>query len=80
MAVVGASTGASVDVDAGGVARGRVVEATLLAGCTFRAVGWAEVNRAKSSRMFRAASQPDKSNKPTPTVCLTRLLIVIPLT
>jgi hypothetical protein len=63
-----------------GAARGRVVEATLLAGRAFCAVGWDEVNRAKSSRMFRAASQPDKSNKPIATVCLTRLLIVIPPT
>jgi hypothetical protein len=28
--------------------------------------------------MFRAASQPDKSNSPIATVCLIRLLIVIP--
>lgn len=42
------------------------------------ALGWEEVNRVKSSRMFRAASQPDKSNNPMGTVCLTRLLIVIP--
>jgi hypothetical protein len=71
------ATGASREVDAAGPVRGRVVEATLLAGCAFCAVGW-EVSRAKSSRMFRAASQPDKSNKPIATVCLTRLLIVIP--
>ena len=42
------------------------------------ALGWAEAKRVKSSRMFRAASQPDKSNNPIGTVCLTRLLIVIP--
>jgi hypothetical protein len=42
------------------------------------AVGCEEVSRAKSSRMFRAASQPDKSNSPIATMCLTRLLIVIP--
>jgi hypothetical protein len=30
--------------------------------------------------MFRAASQPDKSNKLIATLCLTRLLIVIPPT
>jgi hypothetical protein len=77
--VAGLATGASGEVDAVGVVRGRVVEATLLAGCAF-CVGWDEVNREKSSRMFRAASQPDKSNKPIATVCLTRLLIVIPPT
>jgi hypothetical protein len=43
-------------------------------------VGWDEVNREKSSRMFRAASQPDKSNRPTAMLFLTRLLIVIPST
>ena len=74
------ASGASGEVDAGGVVRGRVVEATLLACWAFCAVGWDEVSREKSSRMFRAASHPDKSNKPTPTVCLTRLLIVIPPT
>ena len=76
----GAATGASGEVDAGGVVRGRVVEATFFAGCDFCVVGWDEVSREKSSRMFRAASHPDKSNKPTPTVCLIRLLIVIPPT
>ena len=30
--------------------------------------------------MFRDASQPVRSNKPTPTVCVIRLLIVIPST
>jgi hypothetical protein len=30
--------------------------------------------------MFRDASQPVRSNKPTPTVCVIRLLIVIPPT
>jgi hypothetical protein len=30
--------------------------------------------------MFLAASQPVKSNKPTPMLFLTRFLIVIPLT
>lgn len=74
------ATGASGEVDALGAVRGRVVEATFLAGCDLCAVGWDEVNREKSSRMFRAASQPDKSNKPTPTLCLTRFLIVIPPT
>lgn len=75
----GAAAGASGEVDAGGVVRGRVAEATLFAGA-FCAVGWDEVSREKSSRMFLAASQPDKSNKPTTTVCLTKLLIVIPPT
>jgi len=56
------------------------VEATFLAGCDFCAVGWEEVNREKSSRMFRAASQPERSNKPTKTLFLTRLLFVIPFT
>ena len=76
-------TGISGEVDvvvAAGAERGRVdCVATLRAGCAF-CVGWDEVNRAKSSRMFRAASQPDKSNNPTPTVCLTSLLILIPPT
>lgn len=78
-AVAGVVTGASGEVDAVGVVRGRF-EATFFAGCDFCAVGCDEVNREKSSRMFRAASQPDKSNKLTPTVCLTRFLIVIPPT
>ena len=78
--VAGLATGASGEVDAVGAVRGRVVEATLLAGCIFWAVDWDEVNREKSSRMFRVASQPDKSNKPIATLCLTRLLIVIPPT
>ena len=73
----GAATGASGEVDAGGVVRGRVVEATFFAGCDLCVVGWDEVSREKSSRMFRAASHPDKSNKLTPTLCLIRLLIVI---
>jgi hypothetical protein len=77
--VAGLATGASGEVDVVGAVRGRVVEATLLAGCAF-AVGCDEVSREKSSRMFRAASQPDKSNKPTPTLCLTRFLIFIPPT
>jgi hypothetical protein len=79
-AAAGLATGASGEVDAAGVVRGRFVEATFFAGCDFCTVGWDEVNREKSSRMFRAASQPDKSNKPTPTLCLTRFLIVIPPT
>jgi hypothetical protein len=79
-AAAGAATGASGEVDAVGVVRGRFVEATLLAGCDFCAAGWDEVNREKSSRMFRAASQPDRSNKPTPMLFLTRFLIVIPPT
>ena len=80
--MAGLATGASGEVDVVGAVRGRVVEATLFAGCALCAVGWDEVNREKSSRMFRAASQPDKSNKPTPTptLCLTRFLIVIPPT
>lgn len=76
----GAATGASGELDAGDVVRGRVVEATFFAGCDLCVVGWDEVSLEKSSRMFRAASHPDKSNKPTPTVCLIRLLNVIPPT
>jgi hypothetical protein len=76
----GAATGASGEVDAEDVVRGRVVEATFFAGCDLCVVGWDEVSREKSSRMFRAASHPDKSNKLTPTVDLIRLLIVIPPT
>jgi hypothetical protein len=67
----------SVDVGAGAL-RGRAVGTVLAGACA--AVDCEEVSRAKSSRMFRAASQPDKSNKPIATVCLTRLLIVIPPT
>jgi hypothetical protein len=76
----GAAAGTSGEVDVVVTARGRVVEATLFAGCGLCAVGWDEVNREKSSRMFRAASQPVRSNKPTPMLFLTRLLIVIPPT
>jgi hypothetical protein len=36
-----------------------------------------DVSRAKSFPMFRVASQPDKSNSPTLTVCLITTLIVI---
>jgi len=36
-----------------------------------------DVSRAKSLPMFRVASQPDKSNSPTLTVCLIATLIVI---
>lgn len=75
-----AATGASGELDAGDVVRGRVVEATFFAGCDLCVVGWDEVSREKSSRMFRAASHPDKSSKPTPTVCLIRLLNIIPPT
>jgi hypothetical protein len=77
-AATGKSWGASGAVDAGDVVRGRVVEATFFAGCDLCVVVWDEVSREKSSRMFRAASHPDKSNKLTPTVCLIRILIVIP--
>jgi hypothetical protein len=79
-AAAGLAAGASGEVDAVGALRGRVVEATLLAGCAFCAVGWDEVSREKSLRMFRAASQPDKSNKLIAVPCRTRLLIVIPPT
>ena len=76
----GAAAGASGEIDAVVGVRGRVVEATLFAGSGLCAVGWDEVNREKSSRMFRAASQPDRSNKPTPMLFLIRPLIVIPPT
>ena len=65
----------AVDVGAGAL-RGRVGE--VPADDAFAAVGCDEVKRARSSRMLRAASQPDKSNSPIATECLTRLLIVIP--
>lgn len=76
-----AAGGASTAVDAGGVVRGRD-GATVFTGWDFGAAGCDEVNREKSSRMLRAASQPARINKaaPTPTVCLIRLLIVIPPT
>lgn len=74
-----AATGASVNVGAGGVVRGRV-DAAFLAGCDRCVEGCDEVNREKSSRMLLAVSHPDKSNKPTPTVCVIRILIVIPPT
>jgi hypothetical protein len=66
-------------VDTGDVVRGRA-GVTLFADWDFCAVDWDEVNFKKSSRMFRDASQPVRSNKPTPTVCVIRLLIVIPPT
>ena len=75
--VAGEAIAAASVVDAAGVARGRV-EGKLFADGDFCAVGWEEVNLNKSSRMFRDASQPGRSNKPTPTVCVTRLLIIIP--
>lgn len=68
--------GGSVDAEAVTL-RGRAAGAGLT-GAACAAAGWAEVNRAKSLRMFRAASQPDKSNNPITTACLIRLLIVIP--
>jgi hypothetical protein len=74
--VAGAASGASGDVDAVDAVRGRVVEATLLVGCDLCAAGWDEANREKSSRMLRAASQPDKSNKPTAMLFLTRLIVI----
>jgi hypothetical protein len=40
-------------------------------------VDWDDVNLAKSSRMFRDASQPVRSNKPTQTVRVIKLLIAI---
>jgi hypothetical protein len=53
----------------------------LVAGAVRRAceeagVGLVRPNR--SSRADRATSHPDKSNSPTPTVCVIRLLIFIP--
>jgi hypothetical protein len=74
-----AATAAASVVDAEGIVRGRV-EVRLFADGDFCAVEWDEVNLNKSSRMFRDASQPVRSNKPTPTVCVIRILIVIPPT
>ncbi len=74
--VAGTASGASGDGDAVDAVRGRVVEATLLGGCDLCAAGWDEANREKSSRIFRAASQPDKSNKPTAMLFLTRLIVI----
>ena len=75
---VAETTAASV-FDAAGAPRGRA-EVGLFADWDFCNVGWAELNLNKSSRMLRDASQPVRSNKPTPTVCATKLLIVIPTT
>ena len=56
--------------------RGRAAGcAALFFGCAEGACG--DVSRAKSFPMFRVASQPDKSNSPTLTVCLITTLIVI---
>jgi hypothetical protein len=68
--------GCSLDAAAGAL-RGRLADVDL-ADAACAAVGCEEVNRVKSSRMLRAASQPDKSNSPIAAVCLIRLLIVIP--
>ena len=64
-------------VVAGAELRGRAAGGTaaLLRACAD--VGCDEVSRAKSFPMFRATSQPDKSNSPIPTVCLITPLIVI---
>jgi len=66
--------------EAGVAASGLRVRATgfttvLLRVCAL--VGCDEVSRAKSFPMFRAVSQPDKSNSPTPTECAIQPLIVI---
>ena len=61
---------------AAGALRGR--GDVLADGAACAAVGCAEVNRARSSRMLRAVSQPDKNNSPITTVCPIRLLIIIP--
>jgi hypothetical protein len=59
-----------------GEGRGRAAGcAVLFFGCAD--AGGDDVSRAKSFVMFRVASQPDKSNSPTLTVCLIRSLIVI---
>jgi hypothetical protein len=55
--------------------RGRAAGCAFFFGCTGGDCG--DVSRAKSFPMFRAASQPDKSNSPTLTVCLITTLIVI---
>jgi hypothetical protein len=61
-----------VPVDGRGRAAGCAV---VFFGCADGDCG--DVSRAKSFPMFRAASQPDKSNSPTLTVCLIKTLIVI---
>ncbi len=74
-------SGIAGEVDAGGVIGAGAGGLRGRGGAAFACdavAGWAEVSRVKSSRMFRAASQPDKSNSPIATVCLARLLIVIP--
>jgi hypothetical protein len=61
-----------VPVDGRGRAAGCAV---VFFGCADGDCG--DVSRAKSVPMFRGASQPDKSNSPTLTVCLIKTLIVI---
>jgi len=61
-----------------GVLRGREGDCPAVLLDALAAGGCDVVTRAKSSRMLRAASQPDRSNSATTTVCLIRLLIVIP--
>jgi hypothetical protein len=60
-----------------GEGRGRAAGCTIVPffGCTDGDCG--DVSRAKSFPMFRAVSQPDKSNSPTLTMCLIRPLIFI---
>ena len=60
------------------VGRVRLEVAAVRAGCARCTVGCEEVSRARSSRMLLAASHPGNSNKPIMTVCLPRLLMIIP--
>jgi len=77
----GAEAAAAVEAsgEIGVAEAGASGRATACAGGLFRVcadVGCDEVSRAKSLPMFRAASQPDKSNNATPTVCVIRPLII----
>jgi hypothetical protein len=74
---VEASVEAGVVAGRAGAFRGRVAGCVVVLFRVCADVGCGEVSRAKSSRMFRAASQPDKSNSPTPTVRFISPLIVI---
>jgi hypothetical protein len=69
---------AAVAPDAGATAAGAVRGRAAVVFACEDAVGCAEVNRVMSSRMFRAASQPDNNNSPIAKLRLVRLLIVIP--
>jgi len=63
--------------EAAAVLRERVTGATAALFRICAEVGCDDINREKSSPMFRAAWQPDISSNPTPTACVIRPLIVI---